>query len=41
VGRYSFADVQRALFPEPPRRKTLAELKAGIGREMKRRHAKR
>ena len=41
VGRFSFADVQQALFPEPPRRKSLAELKAGIGREMKRRHAKR
>lgn len=41
VGKYSFADVQQALFADPPRRKSLAELKAGIGREMKRRHAKR
>jgi len=41
VGRFSFADVHQALFPEPPRRRSLADLKAGIGREMKRRHAKR
>jgi len=41
VGKYTFADVQHALFPEPARQKTLADLKAGIGREMKRRHAKR
>jgi len=41
VGTFSFADVHQALFPEPPRRKSLADLKAGIGREMKRRHAKR
>ena len=41
VGKFSFADVRQVLFPEPPRRKSLATLKAGIGREMKRRHAKR
>ena len=41
VGRFSFADVHQALFPVPPRPKSLAELKAGIRREMKRRHAKR
>ena len=41
LGQYSFADVRRALFPEPPRKRSLADLKAGIGREMKRRHAKR
>jgi AbrB family looped-hinge helix DNA binding protein len=41
VGRFSFVDVQQALFTDPPRARTLAELKAGIGREMKRRHAKR
>jgi antitoxin PrlF len=41
VGRYTFADVQQALFPEPPSRKSLADLKAGISRDIKRRHAKR
>jgi len=41
VGRFSFVDVQQALFTDPPPARTLAELKAGIGREMKRRHAKR
>lgn len=40
VGKYSFADVRAVLFPEPPRRKSLADFKAGISREMKRRHAK-
>ena len=41
VGRSSSEDVHRALFPRPPRRRTLDELKAGIAREMQRRHAKR
>ena len=41
VGRFSFVDVQQALFTDPPRARTLAELRAGVGREMKRRHAKR
>jgi antitoxin PrlF len=41
VGRYGFPDVQKALFEKPPRRRSLADLKAGIGREMRRRHAKR
>ena len=41
VGKFSFADVHQVLFSEPPRRKSLADLKAGIGREMKRRRAKR
>ena len=41
VGRYSSEDVHRALFSSPPKPKSLADLKAGPGREMKRRHAKR
>jgi antitoxin PrlF len=41
VGRFSSEEVHRALFPRPPRRRTLNDLKAGIVREMKRRHAKR
>jgi len=41
VGRYSSLDVHRALFPQPPRRHTLAEMKAGVRKDIKRRHAKR
>lgn len=41
VGRFSSEEVHRALFPRPPRRRSLKDLKAGIVREMKRRHAKR
>jgi AbrB family looped-hinge helix DNA binding protein len=41
VGRYSFADVHAALFARPPRRRSLDDLRTGIAREMKRRHAKR
>jgi len=41
VGRYSFDDVHDALFPQVPARKSLADLKDGISREMKRRYAKR
>lgn len=41
VGRFSSEEVHRALFPHPPRRRSLKDLKAGIVREMKRRHAKR
>jgi AbrB family looped-hinge helix DNA binding protein len=41
VGQYSSEDVHRALFPQAPARKSLADMKAGIRREMKRRHAKR
>ncbi len=39
--RYSSEDVHRALFPTPPRPRTLGELKGGIGRYVKRRHARR
>ena len=41
VGRYSSADVHRALFPNPPRTRTLAELKAGIRRDVRKRRARR
>jgi len=41
VGRYSSEDVHRALFPAPPRRRTLTDLDAGIRQVMRRRHAKR
>jgi antitoxin PrlF len=41
VGRYSSLDVHQALFPTPPRQRTLADLKAGLKRDIQRRHAKR
>jgi antitoxin PrlF len=42
AGRYSFDDLHRRLFPEgPPKPKTIAELKEGIGRYMRTRHARR
>jgi AbrB family looped-hinge helix DNA binding protein len=40
AGRFSSADIQRALFPAAPRRKTLAQLKAGLRRDIKKRHAR-
>lgn len=36
--RYSFDEIHRALFPGTPKARTLAEMKEGIRREMKRRH---
>jgi len=41
AGRYSSEDIHRALFSKAPRRRTLDELKAGIGQNMKKRHAGR
>ena len=41
VGRYSSEDIHRAVFPQPPQRRALADLDAGIAQTMKRRHAKR
>lgn len=41
-GRYASEDIHRALFPNgPPKRRTLKELKEGIGRYMRERHARR
>jgi len=40
--RYTWEDVHHALFPDgPPKPRTLAELKQGIGRYMRGRHARR
>jgi AbrB family looped-hinge helix DNA binding protein len=39
AGRYSSVDVHRTLFPSPPKPRTLAELKDGIRRDVKRRRA--
>jgi AbrB family looped-hinge helix DNA binding protein len=41
AGRYSSEDIHRALFSKPPRRRTVAEMKDGIRRDIKRRHAGR
>lgn len=37
--RYSSEEIHRALFPNAPKARVLTELKEGIRREMKRRHA--
>ena len=41
VGRYSSGDVHRSVFPTSPRRRTLAELKAGVRRHIRERRAGR
>ena len=41
-GRFTFEDIHRTLFPEePPKKRTLAELKEGIRRHVRERHARR
>lgn len=41
AGRYSFEDIHTAAFPDgPPLRKSLKELKEGIGEYMRKRHAR-
>jgi len=41
VGRFTSADLHEAVFPRPPKRRTLGELKAGLKTYVKRRHARR
>ena len=41
AGRYTSEDIHRALFKQTPKRRTLAELKDGIRRDITRRHAGR
>ncbi|MDQ3347493.1 MAG: AbrB/MazE/SpoVT family DNA-binding domain-containing protein [Acidobacteriota bacterium] len=41
VGRYTSEDVHRSLFPTPPRPRTPADLKEGVRRYIRRRHAGR
>jgi AbrB family looped-hinge helix DNA binding protein len=41
VGSFTSADVHKALFRTPPKPKKLAEMKEGVRRYMKRRHASR
>ena len=41
VGKYTFAEIHKALFGDtPPKRRTLKELKEGIAQEMRRKHAR-
>ena len=40
-GRYTSEDVHRSLFPTPPKPRTLAEMKEGVRRYVKRRRASR
>ena len=40
AGKYSFEDIHKVLFPEPPESKTLAELKDGIRQYRRRKHAR-
>jgi hypothetical protein len=41
VGRYTSEEVHRALFPKPPKPRSLEELKEGVRRYMKARRARR
>lgn len=41
AGRYSSEDIHRAIFPSPPRRHTVDEMKDGIRHAVKKRHASR
>jgi AbrB family looped-hinge helix DNA binding protein len=41
MGRYSSKDIHKALFPKgPPKRRSVAEMKEGIRRHMRARHAR-
>lgn len=42
VGRYTFKDIHAALFPDgPPKPRTLEELKEGIRKHIRKKHARR
>ena len=41
AGRYTSEDIHRALFPTPPTPRTLDELKEGIRRHLRAKHARR
>jgi antitoxin PrlF len=41
AGRYSSEDIHRAVFAEPPRRRTLEDLKEAVRRDMRDKHARR
>jgi AbrB family looped-hinge helix DNA binding protein len=41
AGTYSSEDVHHAIFRTPPKAKTIEEMKEGVGRYLKKRHARR
>lgn len=41
AARYSSEDIHRAVFAEPPERRSSAEFKAGIAEHMRKKHARR
>lgn len=41
AGRFSSEDIRKALFPTPVKHRSLAELKEGIRRHVRKRHARR
>jgi AbrB family looped-hinge helix DNA binding protein len=41
VGKYTSEDLHRSLFSKPPKTRTLAELKAGLARDIRRRYRAR
>ena len=41
AGRFTSEDIHRALFARPPKPRTVADMKEGIRRYIKRRHASR
>jgi AbrB family looped-hinge helix DNA binding protein len=41
AGRYSSEDIHRAIFAKPPRRRSLDELKEGLRRHARNKHARR
>ena len=41
VGRYTSEEVHKALFPKPPKSRTVEEMKEGVQRYMRERYARR
>jgi AbrB family looped-hinge helix DNA binding protein len=41
LGRFTSSDLHEAVFPSPPKPRTLGELRAGLKTYVKRRHARR
>lgn len=41
VARFSSEDVHQAIFRNPPKARTIEEMKEGVARHMKKRHARR
>jgi antitoxin PrlF len=41
AGTYSSAEIHRSIFPAPPKRRTLVEMKEGVRQDIKRRRARR